>query len=113
MSGGHFDYNQHRIEDIKEGFERIISRLDKPITNRHYYDEESSLSEYVDNKEKFKNQLDLGIIILKIAKIYTQRVDWFISGDDGEETFYERLVEDLEKQGLPNIEDLEKIFRKK
>jgi hypothetical protein len=30
-----------------------------------------------------------------LAKIYAQRVDWFLSGDDGEETFHERLKEDL------------------
>ena len=111
MSGGHFDYNQHRIEDIKEGFERIISRLDKPITNNHYYDEESSLSEYVENKEKFKEQLELGISILELAKIYTQRVDWFISGDDGEETFYERLEEDLKENNLPSLEELNQFFK--
>lgn len=111
MSGGHFDYNQHRIEDIKEGFERIISRLEKPIENRECYDEESSLSEYVDDKEKFKNQLELGIIILKLAKIYTQRVDWFICGDDGEDTFYERLDEDLKENNLPSLEDLNQFFK--
>lgn len=33
--------------------------------------------------------------------IYTKRLDWFISGDDGEETFYERLKEDLENDSYP------------
>lgn len=33
---------------------------------------------------------------LRIAEIYAQRVDWMISGDDSEETFQERLQEELQ-----------------
>jgi hypothetical protein len=32
-----------------------------------------------------------------MAQIYAQRIDWLISGDDGEDSFRERLKEDLEK----------------
>ena len=32
---------------------------------------------------------------LKIAAVYAQRVDWLLSDDDGEETFLERLADDL------------------
>ncbi len=32
---------------------------------------------------------------LRIAEIYATRVDWMMSGDDGEETMRERLAEDL------------------
>ena len=41
---------------------------------------------------------------LRKAAIYAQRVDWLISGDDGEDSFHKRLKEDLEK--LPKIEDM-------
>ena len=34
---------------------------------------------------------------LRKAAIYAQRIDWFLSGDDGEETFKKRLAEDLKK----------------
>jgi hypothetical protein len=37
--------------------------------------------------------------ILEIAKVYVQRIDWLLSGDDGEDTFHERLREDLAKIG--------------
>lgn len=33
---------------------------------------------------------------IRIAEIYAQRVDWMMSGDDSEETFQERLREELE-----------------
>lgn len=29
--------------------------------------------------------------------IYTQRIDWLLSGDDGEESFHSRLKEELDK----------------
>lgn len=41
--------------------------------------------------EEFKK----GLKILKTAAIYAHRIDWLLSGDDGEESFKERLKEDL------------------
>jgi hypothetical protein len=41
--------------------------------------------------KEFKN----AIRILRMAQVYAQRVDWLICGDDGEESFHERLAEDL------------------
>jgi hypothetical protein len=32
---------------------------------------------------------------LRVAAVYTQRIDWLVSGDDGEESFLERLKEEL------------------
>ena len=32
---------------------------------------------------------------LKIAQEYAQRVDWLLSGDDGDESFLRRIDEDL------------------
>jgi hypothetical protein len=36
-----------------------------------------------------------GIEVLKRAQIYAQRIDWLLSGDDGEESFLKRLEKDL------------------
>jgi hypothetical protein len=43
--------------------------------------------------EEFKN----AVKHLRVAEIYAQRVDWLLSGDDGEDTFIERLKSDLVK----------------
>lgn len=43
--------------------------------------------------EKFRE----AAITLERARIMAQRIDWLVSGDDGEETFHERWNEDLEK----------------
>ena len=91
MSGGHFNYNQHRIDDIANDLEEII---------KHNGSEE--LDEYGDrvhrnyNPETIK-EFHKAMKILKLAYIYTQRIDWLLSGDDGEETFHERLKDNLEK----------------
>ena len=75
MSGGAFDYNQYRIKEIYEHIEKVID-----IEIDHH-----------DVIEKMKE----GIKILKKAEIYAQRIDWLLSGDDGEESFLSRLEEDL------------------
>ena len=33
---------------------------------------------------------------IRIAEIYATRIDWMMSGDDGEDTLQERLNKDLE-----------------
>lgn len=43
--------------------------------------------------KEFKN----AIRTLRMAQVYAQRADWLICGDDGEESFHERLAEDLAK----------------
>lgn len=43
--------------------------------------------------KEFKN----AIRTLRMAQVYAQRADWLICGDDSEESFHERLAEDLAK----------------
>ena len=42
-------------------------------------------------------EISNGLEYLNLAGIYTQRLDWLFSGDDGEDSFFERLEEELEK----------------
>jgi hypothetical protein len=79
MSGGHFDYKQHHIQDI--------------IDRNHIPDEYGYCLEYPDD---IIDTMKEGIQILKTAYIYAHRIDWLRSGDDGEENFRKRLKEDLE-----------------
>jgi hypothetical protein len=105
MSGGHFDYEQHKINYIIESIEAQIDRSGREKTKEElkewggydleYYEkypEEKFYHKYSDETiENFK----LGVKKLKEAYIYAKRIDWLLSGDDGEETFIERLKEDL------------------
>ena len=42
-------------------------------------------------------EISNGLDYLNLAGIYTQRLDWLFSGDDGEDSFFERLEEELNK----------------
>ena len=98
MSGGHFDYNQYRIREIADSIEQTIRNNGKkieynppfipgPFDDTHY---PTFPPEVI---EKFKE----GLIILRQAEAYAQRIDWLLSGDDGNESFLRRLEEDLNK----------------
>lgn len=88
MSGGHFDYQQYKLEYIADEIEQLI------LTN-----DSTELNEWGDQKGRgysertiveFKN----AIHFLRLAKMYTQRIDWLVSGDDGEEQFHKRLQDE-------------------
>jgi hypothetical protein len=107
MSGGAFDYKQYNIGMIADEVEQIILNSGRPKTaeelrdtwgrDPEWYDKyPEDLNHYAypeDVIEEFKKGLD----ILRKAQIYTQRIDWLISGDDGEESFHRRLKEELDK----------------
>ena len=60
--------------------------------------------------EEFKK----GLEILKKAAIYTQRIDWLLSGDDGEDSFKRRLKEELdelESKPLIDYERWKELFK--
>ncbi len=59
---------------------------------------------YPDYTPNTLREFRFAIGCLRKAAIYAQRIDWLISGDDGEDSFHERLKEDLEK--LPKIEEM-------
>jgi hypothetical protein len=88
MSGGTFDYYQHRIRDI---YETIQSYIDFQGKKNEWGDE------YTTFEPEVLKCLQDAIECLKKAYVYAQRVDWFLDGDDGEESFIERLKSDLSK----------------
>lgn len=54
-----------------------------------------------------------GLKIIKMASVYAHRIDWFLSGDDGAESFKERLKEELnelESKPLVDYEYWKQIF---
>ena len=108
MSGGTFDYNQRRIRYIADDIEQEIAKSGKPKTPRElkeedgWRDNDEWYKKYPEDLnhhklrdeilEEFKNAYE----ILRKAEIYAQRVDWYLAGDDGEDSFLERLKSDLE-----------------
>lgn len=107
MSGGFFDYDQSKIKNMIDSIEDLIANNGRVKTEQEIidgawgafdddyfnkYPEDMFWHKYPDEViEEFKK----GITHLQIAYIYAQRIDWLVSGDDGEESFIRRLNEDL------------------
>ena len=99
MSGGHFDYKQWEIGNIADEIEQLIITNDSEekdqwgdIKGAHYS---------ADTIEEFKKAW----VMLKLAHVYVQRIDWLVSGDGGEDSFHSRLKREIE--GL-TVEGLDK-----
>lgn len=103
MSGGRFDYYQYRIRDIANEISKEIYNSGRVKTDReineekkdYYWDKDREIDpkmyEYPPEViEEFKK----GYEIMRLAEIYAQRIDWLLSGDDGEESFIKRLKSD-------------------
>ena len=91
MSGGHFQYKQWEIGNIADEVEQLILDNDSEQLDEwgdrkgHHYTPETI--------EEFKK----GLVLLRQAYVYAQRIDWLVSGDDGEDSFHNRLKFELEK----------------
>jgi hypothetical protein len=90
MSGGHFNYIQYKLEDIAEELENIIVENDS-----------DELNEYGDRigknySEETIDELMNAIVFLELCEIYIQRIDYLLSGDDGEDSFHSNLRKDID-----------------
>jgi hypothetical protein len=105
MSGGAFDYNQYKIGYIIEEIEEVINdngrKKTKEELKQEVWRDPNWYKKYPEDLFHYKysdeviDKMKEGIEVLKRAQIYAQRIDWLLSGDDGIETFFERLEEDL------------------
>jgi len=112
MSGGRFDYDQYKIGYIADRIEQEIERNGREKTREELKEESwrtpDWYEKYPEDKfwyeyppeviEKFK----IAVQKLREAQIYAHRIDWLLSGDDGEETFLQRLEDELKSQNQPH-----------
>jgi hypothetical protein len=107
MSGGAFDYNQYKIGYIADQIEQTIiknglEKTQEELKNESWRDD-SWYEKYPEDLFHYKypdeviEKMKEAVKALKIAQEYAQRVDWLLSGDDGEESFLSRLKENLKK----------------
>ena len=77
MSGGHWDYGQYKIDEIVDAL----------------LETDSDSVERMDEQMKH-NLLEL-IHSLEVASVHMQRLDCYLSGDDGSDTYHKRLESEL------------------
>ena len=89
MSGGHFEYQQYRLHDIASQIKELIESND----DEYEWGYRRGNGYSAETIEKFKIAVDT----LEKAAIMAQRVDWLVSGDDGEDSFHRRWAEELKE----------------
>jgi hypothetical protein len=103
MSGGRFDYNQFQLVRIAEDIEHELERqgTKKPKEelwgSSDYYKENPNETVFYTYPQDIQEEFKKAVQLLRQAYVYAQRIDWLLSGDDGEDSFRERLKEDLDK----------------
>ena len=89
MSGGHFNYDQYKIGMIADDIQNLID-------NNNIKNEWGYANNY---SEETIAEFRKAIVLLREAQVYAQRIDWLVSGDDGEDNFHERIKSDLTELG--------------
>ena len=89
MSGGHFSYKQHHMLDMADD---IGSQI---LTNDS--EEKNEWGDNIGNRYSPETieEFEKAVKALKLAYAYAQRIDWLLSGDDGEDSFHIRLQAQL------------------
>lgn len=77
MSGGEFDYSQNGIEDTAERVEDVIVRQGNDWSELTLFRAEET------------------VYTLRKAAEMLRRLDWLVSGDDGEDTFNRKWEKNL------------------
>ena len=105
MSGGAFNYDQYKIGYMVDQIEETVvkngvEKTPEELKNEGWRDPDW-YKKYPEDLFHYKypdeviEKMNEGIEVLKRAQIYAQRIDWLLSGDDGEESFLRRLEEEL------------------
>ena len=123
MSGGTFEYSQYQLKDIANRIEQEIYNSGR---KKHPEELKQETWRGPDWYEKYPEDLYnrkypkevieefiKGYKILRLAEIYTQRIDWLIADDDGNESFLERLKNELELLDKELELKQEQLFNKK
>lgn len=89
MSGGHFDYQQYRLEDMADEIRNLIALNESPAFNKEEKYSAETIAKFLEADKT-----------LRLAAVMVQRIDWLVSGDDSEESFHERWGEDIKSLTL-------------
>lgn len=117
MSGGYWDYIQHRFTDVIEDIKSLIDKNGKKKTEEELknslYDKtwfEKYPADMYHRKydDKVIAKFNEAIETIKKAQIYIQEIDWLLSGDTGEESFLQRIKDAMGEKIDDNLDEKDK-----
>jgi len=75
----------------------VRERIEKELKDELYSLKTGTKKDYIDQKthERIIKAYREAVSALKLAEVYAHRIDYYIAGDDGEDSFLERLEEEL------------------
>ena len=89
MSGGYFNYDQHRLEDMAEAIGCLIETNASEELNQ--WGDPSGREYSAETIAKFRETVHW----LNRGAEMVQRIDWLVSGDDSEESFHRRWASEV------------------
>lgn len=104
LSGGFFEYRQFLLEDMAGEIDKLIARNGAPteyedafdlryLPSRHYEYPADILARFRESAHELRRVGEMA-----------HRVDWLVSGDDGEDTFRERWSDEVRSRFVPEEE---------
>lgn len=92
MSGGYFNYDQWRLENMADQIDRLIENSDDETLNDYSCTRGRGYS-----PETIARFQETRAALMRAAKM-AHRVDWLLSGDDSEESFHRRWDEEIGRE---------------
>jgi hypothetical protein len=100
MSGGHYNYKYHQIDDLAEEIEREFENDGKymvedwsvecfgrkPLIEKDYLGNATP-----EQKSEILSEINSLVTILKDAAFRAKELEWFMSGDTGFESYLKRI----------------------
>ncbi len=103
MSGGAFNYDQYKFKQMAESIQYELDNQGKEKPKEELWCQADYYEKYPEERfnhtypKEVQERLKEAVKIFNKAYIYAQRIDWMLSGDDGEESFLRRLKKDLDE----------------
>jgi hypothetical protein len=99
MSGGYFGYNQWNLSSMAEEIDNLVEN--NMNNKKNEWGDVKGAHYPPEIIKRFKE----AALVLKKAHIMVNRIDWLMSGDDGEDNFIERWNRELKELKERNRND--------
>jgi len=92
MSGGHFDYQQHRFNDVADEIERVLGPMEPDAYIPDGIEDAGIREKFMETLHECRRCAEM-----------VQRVDWLLSGDDGPDCFRRRWEKEVRAPYAPPL----------